>query len=126
MTGQLIVEYDSDAEMRALKRLLREGGYRARPASSARPRARVVATTKQHYASLTRRQQEVLRYVLAGCLNKVIAKALGISEKTVKIHRSRMLKKMQVGSVAELSRLCAWAGIEPLDLPDCMTRRRAG
>jgi DNA-binding NarL/FixJ family response regulator len=44
--------------------------------------------------------------VIRGRLNKQIAADLGISEKTVKVHRGRVMAKMQVGSVAELVRLC--------------------
>lgn len=54
---------------------------------------------------LTPREREVLDHVVAGEANKVIAGALGISERTVEIHRSRMMHKMEVGSVAELVRL---------------------
>jgi FixJ family two-component response regulator len=44
--------------------------------------------------------------VIRGRLNKQIAADLGISEKTVKVHRGRVMAKMEVGSVAELVRLC--------------------
>ena len=63
--------------------------------------------------ALTRREQEVLRYIISGRLNKVIAAELNISEKTVKVHRARVLKKMQVHSVAELARICTLVGLEP-------------
>jgi RNA polymerase sigma factor (sigma-70 family) len=53
-------------------------------------------------ASLTEREREVMTYVVAGRLNKQIAADLGISEKTVKVHRARVMKKMGAGSVAEL------------------------
>ena len=57
--------------------------------------------------SLTPREAEVLEGVLAGKLNKQIALDLGISEKTVKVHRARVMEKMRVNSVAELARLIA-------------------
>jgi len=62
-------------------------------------------------AKLTPREREVLMHVLKGELNKQIAAALGASEKTVKVHRGRVMHKMQVQSVADLVRLCEKAGI---------------
>ena len=53
-------------------------------------------------AALTPREQQVMAHVVAGHLNKQIAADLGISEKTVKVHRARVMKKMGAGSLAEL------------------------
>jgi FixJ family two-component response regulator len=53
-------------------------------------------------AALTPREREVMAHVVAGHLNKRIAAELHIAEKTVKVHRARVMKKMDVGSVAEL------------------------
>jgi FixJ family two-component response regulator len=64
---------------------------------------------------LTSRELEVLRYVITGMLNKQIALKLGIAEKTVKIHRGRIMEKLRVDSVAELVRLAEKVGIKPLD-----------
>ncbi|HYX66520.1 MAG TPA: response regulator [Burkholderiales bacterium] len=60
----------------------------------------------ERLGSLTPREREVLEGVVAGRLNKQIADRLGTAEKTVKVHRARMMEKMQVASVAELVR--AW------------------
>jgi FixJ family two-component response regulator len=54
---------------------------------------------------LTRRERQVLGYVVQGRLNKQIGAALHISEKTVKVHRSRVMEKMRAGSAVELVRL---------------------
>ena len=54
---------------------------------------------------LTPREQEVLRYVITGMLNKQIALKLDIAEKTVKVHRGRIMEKLCVDSVADLVRL---------------------
>ncbi len=62
---------------------------------------------------LTEREYEVMRHVIAGDLNKQIGGDLDIVEKTVKVHRARVMEKMGVDSVAELVRLCAVAGIMP-------------
>ena len=53
---------------------------------------------------LTPREREVLTHVIAGKRNKVIAAEIGTTEKTVKVHRGRIMEKMRVKSVAELVR----------------------
>lgn len=53
-------------------------------------------------ATLSRREQEVLRLVVAGKMNKVVAAELGISAKTVECHRASIMEKMGAGSLAEL------------------------
>ncbi|MGZ6221829.1 MAG: response regulator transcription factor [Syntrophales bacterium] len=62
---------------------------------------------------LTPRENEILRYVIGGMLNKQIAAKLGIAEPTVKIHRGRIMEKLCAESVADLVRLVEKAGIEP-------------
>lgn len=57
-----------------------------------------------HLASLTRREQQVLRQVVSGRLNKQIASDLGIAEKTIKVHRARVMEKMGASSLAQLVR----------------------
>ena len=57
------------------------------------------------YASLTPREREVMRHVVAGEANKVAAAELGISETTIKIHRGHVMHKMRAGSLAELVRM---------------------
>jgi len=69
--------------------------------------------TQQRLATLTPREREVLRHILAGRLNKQVAADLGIVEKTIKVHRARVMKKMKVQSLAELVRLAEHAGIKP-------------
>ncbi len=61
--------------------------------------------------NLTAREYEVMTYVIAGRLNKIIARELGVSEKTVKVHRGRVMKKMEARSLAELVRLAERAGV---------------
>ncbi len=66
----------------------------------------------ERLATLTPREREVLIHVVSGQLNKQIAYDLGTVEKTIKVHRARVMEKMKVGSVAELVRLTERAGIE--------------
>ena len=63
---------------------------------------------------LTSRELEVLRYVITGMLNKQVALKLDIAEKTVKVHRGRIIEKLRVDSVADLVRLAEKAGVEPV------------
>jgi FixJ family two-component response regulator len=71
-----------------------------------RANARVVRQHAERYATLTPRETQVMREVALGRLNKQIAYDLGITEITVKLHRSNVMRKMQAGSVGELIR--AW------------------
>ena len=57
---------------------------------------------RSRFAMLTKREQEVLELVVKGKLNKEIAYELGLSMKTVELHRAHMMQKMQVSTVAEL------------------------
>ena len=71
------------------------------------------ASVEERLATLTPREREVLTHVVEGRLNKQIAGDLGTVEKTIKVHRARMMEKMKVRSVAELVRLMERAGIRP-------------
>jgi len=62
---------------------------------------------------LTPREKEVLSWVITGKLNKQIAHELGTTEKTIKVHRSRVMQKTRVSSVAELVRLAEKVNISP-------------
>ena len=72
-----------------------------------------IAELQMRFSTLTSREQEVLGHVIAGRLNKQIAAVLGTTEKTVKVHRARVMDKMQAQSLAELVRLSGTAGISP-------------
>jgi FixJ family two-component response regulator len=63
------------------------------------------------FAILTPREREVMTHVIAGRLNKQIAGDLGTVEKTIKVHRGRVMEKLGVRSVADLVRLAEKAGI---------------
>jgi FixJ family two-component response regulator len=68
--------------------------------------------TRQRLETLTPREREVLTLVVRGLLNKQIAAELGASEKTIKVHRARVMQKMQADSLAELVRMAEKVGVE--------------
>jgi FixJ family two-component response regulator len=87
---------------------------RARASSSEKAARREIAL---HYGELTPREREVLTHVIAGKRNKVIAAEIGTTEKTVKVHRGRIMEKMNVRSVADLVRAADRLGIKPTPSP---------
>ena len=84
----------------ALARAVRERAYREE-----------LEDIQSRLEKLTAREREVMNLVVRGLLNKQIAVALGTVEKTIKVHRARVMQKMQVDSVAELVRIVERAGI---------------
>jgi FixJ family two-component response regulator len=62
-------------------------------------------TLYDRYSSLTPREQEVMKWVVSGLLNKQIAAELGISEIMIKVHRGQVMQKMQAESLADLVRM---------------------
>jgi FixJ family two-component response regulator len=70
-----------------------------------------VADVRRRVNLLSPRETEVFALVVTGMPNKQIAAALGISEKTIKVHRARVMDKMQAASVAELVRLADRVGV---------------
>jgi FixJ family two-component response regulator len=66
---------------------------------------------ERRLAALTTREREVFLLVVQGHLNKVVGMRLGVAEKTVKVHRGRVMEKMQAGSLAELARMAERLGL---------------
>lgn len=89
-----------DAVRRALVRGSQERGERVR-----------LQKLRGRFDALTPRELEVLEHVVRGRMNKQIADDLGINERTVKLHRTNLTRKLQVPSVAELTRLAEEAGL---------------
>lgn len=85
-------------------------------------RAELQAIGERLY-TLTPREREVLQHVVAGQLNKQIAADLGTVEKTVKVHRSRVMEKMGVRSLADLVRMAERFGIAATAAPSNSDRR---
>ncbi len=72
---------------------------------------------RQCHESLTPREREVMRLVVAGMLNKQIGMKLGISEITVKAHRGKMMQKMKAESLADLVKTAVRLGLAPARNP---------
>jgi FixJ family two-component response regulator len=70
-------------------------------------------TVAGRLATLTPRERQVLEKVVAGRLNKQIAAELGTVEKTIKVHRSRVMQKLHAASLIQLIEIAKLAGISP-------------
>ena len=93
-------------EKRAPREKLLEAVNRALARDDAEHGGRVLQRAlRERFASLSEREKEVLAQVVRGKMNKEIAADLGIHERTVKLHRTAITTKLQVQSVAELTRL---------------------
>jgi len=71
-----------------------------------------LAALRERFASLTRREREVMQFVVTGLLNKQTAGELGTSETTIKMQRSRVMQKMKADSVPELVRMATKLGLK--------------
>lgn len=72
-----------------------------------------LAALKAHFASLTPREREIMALVTSGLMSKQIAAQIGLSEITVKVHRSHITKKMGARSIADLVRMAEALGVTP-------------
>jgi len=96
--------FSDDALLNAIKSALQ----RSEAALHAMAEIKVL---QEQYASLSRREREVMSLVVRGLLNKQVGFELGISEITVKAHRGQVMRKMDAGSLAELVNIAAKLGM---------------
>jgi FixJ family two-component response regulator len=87
------------------------GAERSRQLRTAR---KELENLQERLDSLTPRERQVFVLVTSGLLNKQVGAELGAAEKTIKVHRARVLQKMGAGSLAELVRMAQRLGIDPL------------
>jgi len=105
----LLKPFDSDELIDAVKKALLRGKEQLRKRAERRLARGLID-------KLTPREFEVLRFVIMGLLNKQIAAELKTAEKTVKVHRGRVMQKLGLTSVPDLVRLTQTAGISPADV----------
>jgi FixJ family two-component response regulator len=78
---------------------------------AARQRRAKMADLQRRHDSLTACERKVMTLVVSGLLNKQIASELGVSEKTIKVHRGHVMKKMRAESLADLVRMAESMGV---------------
>jgi RNA polymerase sigma factor (sigma-70 family) len=71
------------------------------------------ANIRGKFATLTAREQEVMKYVVQGMSNRGIAEIMGLSNRTVEVHRSKAMKKMQARTLPELVLMAPACGLDP-------------
>src|SRR4026208_819742 len=100
--------FDDGAMIEAVKRALARGEEQLRKRRGRREARGLIE-------KLTPREFDVFRFVILGLLNKQIAAELHTAEKTIKVHRGRVMQKLRVTSVPDLVRISQRAGVAPAD-----------
>jgi len=92
--------FERDVMLKAIQHALDRSGAALQVAAE-------MKTLRTRYASLTRREREVLAWVVSGLLNKQVGAELGMTEATVKAHRGQIMHKMKAESLADLVRIAS-------------------
>lgn len=100
--------FDADVMLTAIRTALQSPGAKVEKET-------IDPDLASHIERLTPRERDVMEYLVAGCSNKEVGLKLGISPRTVEIHRARLMEKMTADSLAQLIRMALDAGIEPAD-----------
>lgn len=108
--------FDDDVLLTAIRHAIERS-------SAALGDGREIEALRDRYASLTPREQDVMKLVASGMLNKQVGLRLGISEITVKAHRGKMMQKMKADSLADLVRMAVRLGLAPARNPWHTTER---
>jgi FixJ family two-component response regulator len=106
----LMKPFDSEELIEAIKRALERGKEHLRTRGQRRDARSLID-------KLTPREFEVLRFVIIGLLNKQIAAEMNTAEKTIKVHRGRVMQKLGASSVPDLVRISQRAGVSPARNP---------
>lgn len=106
----LVKPFEDDQLLQAVDAAIRKGG-------AARRAETEIRQMQERLTSLTSREREVFEHVISGQLNKMIATDLGTAEKTVKVHRARVMHKMGAATLADLVRMAEKMGIRPSSRP---------
>lgn len=96
--------YDSEVLLERIRQAVQRD-------ATARHAAHSQAAVAERLTRLTPRERQVLEMIVAGKANKVVAIELGISERTVELHRARIMRKMKARSLPELTRMVIQSGI---------------
>jgi two-component system response regulator FixJ len=68
---------------------------------------------RERFETLSPREQEVMKYIVQGMANRAIAETMGLSHRTIEVHRSKVMKKMQVNTLPELVLMAPACGLNP-------------
>lgn len=116
-TNGYILKDSAGEELRAAIRAVHAGGTFFSPAVvrrlTAQPEPAATAPAHTQLDVLTPRERDVLQGIVAGHTNKAIAAQLGISRRTVEAHRESLMRKLEIHSVAGLTRFALEAGLSP-------------
>jgi FixJ family two-component response regulator len=111
MKGGAVDFLEKPVNDEALLAAIHRGAERSRALKAARDE---LIAVKRRYERMTARERQVFALVSTGFLNRQIASDLGVAERTVKVHRARVMEKMEADSLAQLVRMAQRLGVHTL------------